>query len=114
MKPSKEYLGILALRKKPRPDLLSAGDVWLVQCGGLANVMLVMGHTRKTRYGVGHTFVWLYHDGRPCLRAAPHDLRDDDGNSYPAESMIKGRGAKYLGNVFAMFPQDVFRFLGDH
>lgn len=103
---SEAYLRLARLRGANRrdPDSIKTGDIWGWRDGDLNWIILVLGHSRRRRHGPGHTFIHLYHWGEPSLRAAPQDLRDDDGNALSAEQFLSGERAKYLCNIFDVLP----------
>lgn len=121
MIPSVEYCQLWALSKRglPQPSITRPGDLWhVVYDRRLHMVMLVLGHKKNGRRRMGHTYVHLYHWGRPSLLARPCDLRDDDGNAMSAEHTLNAymsrsdTSVNYLGNVFKMLPFDELTSVG--
>lgn len=99
-------------KRPPENAATKAGDLWQIKTRGndLSYVLLIMGHKKNgRRIDAGHTYVYMYHWGRPCLHAKPCDLRDFDANAQCAERSLmrfaeRGELVGYLGNIFEMLP----------
>lgn len=107
---SQEAIALAALGNEKAPDIIRAGDIYVIETGRHRYTMLVLGHKKNGRRSSdGHSFVWLYHMDEPCLRTKPADLRDFDCNANQAEAWIhnsraRGERVYYAGTIFDFAP----------
>lgn len=98
---SPEFQKLVALRV---PDIVRPGDMW--HCQRLGIVSLTLAHKQGKRHP-GHTHVFLYHWGKPSLRARTPDLQDYHPNAGAAFNPVRaalGEQWDYVGNLFDLLP----------
>lgn len=74
-------------------------------CARLGLVSLALAYSQGRR-NPGLTYVFMYHWGKPSLRAKPSDLADFDpaaGRSWEPATETREKW-EYVGNVFEMMP----------